>query len=152
MAKKIEVNLEELEALAAKGYNITMCCEAVGIDRTTAYKHSNIINAIRRGASKAKQDVIDHLMNRSIADQGATASIFLAKQLKVFSTPYPTAAPKTPTEAAERISKIYDDVSSGYLDEEKGNALVSYLQAYIKAYEISELESRLTALEEARNA
>ncbi len=147
MAKKLDIDIEEVYQLASKGYSVTMICSAIGIDRSTAYKQSHIINTIKRGADKAKQDVVDHLMQRSIEDQGATASIFLAKQLKVFSIPYPTSQPKTPTEATKRISKIYIDVSRGELDEEKGNALVSYLQAYIKSYEVSDLENRITALE-----
>lgn len=147
MAKKIAVNLDELEALAAKGYSITMCCEAIGITRTTAYNNSYIIDTIKRGAAKAKQEVIDHLMVRSLSDQSATATIFLAKQLKVFSTPYPTSTPTTPTEATKRISKLYKDVSSGLIDEDKASALVSYLQAYIKSYEVTELEERITKIE-----
>ncbi len=147
MAKKININLEELEALAAKGYNITMCCDAIGISQSKAYKDIQIIQAIKTGHGKAKQKVIDDLMTRSESDQSATSSIFLAKQLKVFSTPYPTSQPKTPGEATNRISKIYKDVSASELDEDKGNVLVSYLQAYIKAYEITDLEERITALE-----
>ena len=147
MPKRINVDLEALEALAARGYNITMCCNAIGISQSKAYKDVQIIQAIKRGHDKARQKVIDDLMARSESDQSATSSIFLAKQLKVFSTPYPTSTPKTPKEATERISKLYKDVSGSVIDEEKANALVGYLQAYIKSYEVSELEERLTALE-----
>lgn len=152
MAKKIDVDLEALEALASKGYSVTMCCDAIGINRTTAYKHKDIINTIKAGHAKAKQKVIDDLMSRSESDQSATSSIFLAKQLKVFSVPYTTSTPKTIKEATNRISKIYTDVSRGKLDEEKGNTLVGYLNAYIKAFEVSELEERITALEGVNHA
>jgi len=151
MAKKLDVDLVLAEELAAKGYNVTMVCNALGIDRTTAYKHSDIINAIKSGAEKAKQQVIDHLMSRSIADQGATASIFLAKQLKVFDDFFTTASPKSPTEATERIADIYKAVAAGELNQDKGDKLVGYLQAYIKAFEVSEIERRIEALEDSHH-
>jgi len=149
MAKKIDVDLEVVEELAAKGYSVTMICNAVGIDRSTAYKQTNIINTIKRGANKARQDVIDHLMSRSLSDQGATASIFLAKQLKVFEDYFTTSTPKTPTEATQRISQIYNAVAKNELNADKADKLVGYMNSYIKAYEVSELVHRIEALEGA---
>ena len=148
MPKKLNINLEELEALATKGYSVTMCCDAIGINRATAYKNSDIINTIKRGAAKAKQEVIDHLMARSLSDQGATASIFLAKQLKVFDNYFPTSSPIGPADALKKISNIYTAVARNELSEDKGTHLIGYLEKYVKAFEISELETRITALEE----
>jgi hypothetical protein len=147
MAKKIDVDLDQIEELAAKGYSVTMICNAVGINRTTAYSRTDIKDTIKRGVNKARQEVIDHLMSRSLSDQGATASIFLAKQLKVFEDYFTTSTPKTPTEATERIAKIYDAVSKNELNQDKADKLVSYMNAYIKAYEISDLEQRIQELE-----
>ena len=147
MAKKINVDLKQVEELAAKGYNVTMVCNAMGISRSKAYSDTNILDAIKKGSNKAKQNVIDHLMKRSIEDQGATASIYLAKQLKVFEDYFTTSKPKSIKEAIERIATIYDSVSKNELDSEKGSKLVGYLEAYIKAYEVSELEERISVLE-----
>jgi len=151
MAKKLNINLEELEALASKGYSVTICCDAIGITRTTAYNNSYIIDTIKRGTAKAKQKVVDDLMSRSEVDQSSTASIFLAKQLKVFDNYYPTASPKSPTDALNKISNIYTAVSRNELSEEKGNHLLLYLEKYVKAYEVSELEERISKLEDAQN-
>lgn len=151
MAKKIEVDLKQIEALASKGYNAAMCFDAIGISHSKGYHDTQIKQAIKRGHSIARQKVIDDLMKRSEEDQSATSSIFLAKKLKVFEAPYTTATPKTIKEATERIATIYTDVSRGELDEEKANALVGYLNAYIKSYEVSELEERITKLEEVNN-
>ena len=151
MSKKLNIDLEELEALASKGYSVTMCCNAIGINRTTAYKNSDIINAIKDGHSKAKQEVIDHLMQRSLSDQGATATIFLAKQLKIFDVYFPTSSPKSPTDALTKISNIYTAVAKNELSEDKGTHLIGYLEKYIKAYEVSELEARIIELEKVHN-
>ncbi len=151
MAKKLNVNLEELAELAARGYSVTMCCEAIGINRTTAYKNTDIINTIKAGHSKARQKVIDDLMARSENDQSATSSIFLAKQLKVFDTYYPTSTPKSPSDAIRKISNIFVSVARNELSEEKGTHLISYLEKYLKAYEISEMEKRITDIEKVMN-
>ena len=147
MAKKLDIDLDEVYELACKGYNVTMICSAIGITRTTAYNHRDIINTIKKGADKAKQDVVDHLMSRSIEDQSAAASIFLAKQLKVFDNYFTTSKPTNIQDALKRIATIYDLVAKSELDQEKADKLVGYLDKYIKAYETSELEKRIEALE-----
>ena len=151
MAKKLDIDLPELEALAGKGYSVEMLCSAIGIAKQTAYNNKYIMDAIRRGHSTAKQKVVNDLMNRSEVDQSSTASIFLAKQLKVFDTYFPTASPKSPSDALNKISNIYTAVSRNELSEEKGTALISYLEKYVKAYEVSDLEKRIAKIEDAQN-
>ena len=148
MAKKIEVNLEELEALATKGYNITMCCEAIGISQSKAYKDVQILQAIKKGHASAKEKVLNDLFTRSESDTSSASSIFLAKSLGVFSVKYSTTRPKSITEASERIVKIYEDVATGVIPEDKGKYLIGFLESYIKSKEIGELEQRITKLEE----
>ena len=145
------VDLNEVKELATKGYNVTMICSAVGISRTKAYQDADIINTIKAGADLARQKVMNDLMNRSEEDQGATASIFLAKQLKLFDEYYPTSTPKTVPEAIQKIQDIYSKVAKNELSSEKADKLVHYLNVYIKAYEVSELESRIILLEENTN-
>ena len=148
MAKKIEVNLKELEALGSKGYNITMCCDAIGISQSKAYKDVQILQAIKRGHASAKEKVLNDLFTRSESDTSSASSIFLAKSLGVFNIKYSTARPKTITEASERIVKIYEDVAVGVLSDEKGKYLIGFLESYIKSKEIGEMEQRINKLEE----
>ena len=152
MAKKIEVNLEELESLASKGYNITMCCDAIGISQSKAYKDVQILQAIKRGHASAKEKVLSDLFARSESDTSSASSIFLAKSLGVFNTKYSTTRPKSITEASERIVKIYEDVARGILSDEKGKYLIGFLESYIKSLEISDLEQRIGVLEGEKNA
>lgn len=148
MAKKIEVDLEELEALATKGYNITMCCEAIGISQSKAYKDVQILQAIKRGHTSAKEKVLHDLFARSEADTSSASTIFLAKSLGIFNPKYSTTRPKTITEASERIIKIYSEVAEGELSEEKGKYLIGFLESYIKSLETGDLENRIKLLEE----
>lgn len=152
MAKKIDIDLEELEALAIKGYSISMICNAIGINRSTAYRNSDINNTIKRGRDQAKQKIVNDLMARSESDLSSTATIFLAKQLKVFEDYYPTSTPKSISEALSKIMSIYKSVASNELSSDKADKLIHYLEIYIKAYETNELTKRLEELENLHNA
>ena len=152
MAKKIDVDLAVIEELASKGYSVLMICSAIGISKSYAYAHADVMEAIKAGGDKAKQKVIDDLMARSENDQSATASIFLAKQLKVFDTYFATSSPQSPSDALKKISNIYVAVARNELSEEKGTHLIGYLEKYVKAYEVSELDDRISKLESEVNA
>ncbi len=151
MAKKIEVDLKQIEELASMGYNITMVCEAVGISQSKAYADKEIIEAIKRGKTAAKEKVLNDLFARSEADSSSASTIFLAKQLGVFNPKYTTSKPKTITEASERITKIYADVAESELSEEKGKYLIGFLESYIKSVEVGSLEERIAALEDKQD-
>ena len=147
MAKEITVDLVQLEALAGRGYSVTMICEAMGISRSYAYSNKDIKDTIKRGHSQARQSVVNDLMSRSKEDVSATASIYLSKQLKVFDDYYPTSKPKSISQALSKITGIYDAVAKNELDVVKGDKLIHYLEIYIRGFESSELEQRLNKLE-----
>lgn len=151
MAKKINITasmLKQIEALAGKGYTTTMIASAIKVSRSYLYSQKNMKDAIKRGHDAARQKVVDDLFARSESDQSATASIFLAKQLKVFDSYYGTSRPKSAAEATQRIAAIFEAVAKNELEPDKGDRLVSYLQSYVKAIEITELEQRVSKLEE----
>jgi len=147
MSKKIDIDINQLFELASAGYTVTMICDAIGISRSYAYSNKDIKDTIKRGQSVARQKIIKDLMDRSKEDAGATASIFLAKQLKIFDDYFPTSKPKGIKDALSKISNIYEKVSKNELDSTKGDKLVHYLEVYIKGYEASELDTRLSKIE-----
>ena len=145
MAK--DIDLVQVQDLASKGYNVSMISDALGISRSTAYSNKSINSAIKAGHSTARQKVVNDLMTRSESDISATASIFLAKQLKVFDDYYATSTPKNISEALKKIIDIYKSVANNTLDATKADKLIHYLQAYVKGYEVNELDKRLQELE-----
>ncbi len=92
--------------------------------------------------------MLSDLFVRSESDTSSASCIFLAKSLGMFNIKYSTTRPKSITEASERIVKIYEDVASGVIPEDKGKYLIGFLESYIKSKEIGELEQRITKLEE----
>ncbi len=148
MAK--DVNLVEVLELASKGYNVTMICSALGISRSYTYSKKDIMDTIKEGTDLARQKVMNDLMTRSENDQGATATIYLSKQLKLFDEYYPTATPTTVKQAMSKIQDIYKSVARNELSSEKADKLVHYLEVFIKAHEVHELEERILLLEEGK--
>ena len=140
--------IDQAALLAGKAYNQVMIADALGIAYRTCSNNKDISEAIKRGQSVARQKIVDDLMARSEADQSSTATIFLAKQLKVFTVPYPTATPKTIEEASDRIRQLYTDTASGLIDEERAKYLIGFLESYIKSVEVGDLENRILLLEE----
>jgi len=140
--------IDQAEQLSKKAYNISMIADALGIGYKTCFNNKELQEAIKRGQSQARQKIVDDLMARSEADQSSTATIFLAKQLKVFTVPYQTATPKTIKEASDRIRQIYIDTASSVIDEERAKYLIGFLESYIKSIEVGSLEERIKALED----
>lgn len=140
--------IEQAEMLAGKAYNISMIADALNVGVNTFHTNKSLKSAIKRGQSQARQKVVDDLMSRSEADQSSTATIFLAKQLKVFTVPYQTSTPKTIEEASDRIRQLYADTASGIIDEERAKYLIGFLESYIKSKEVGDLENRIKALED----
>jgi len=151
MAKNINIDLHQVEQLSSAGYTTTMICDALGVSRSYAYSNKDIKDTIKRGHSLARQKVVNDLMSRSKEDAGATASIYLSKQLKIYDSYFPTSKPKSIKEALNKISSIYESVAKNELESDKGDKLIHYLEIYIKGYEASELESRISKLEEVNN-
>ena len=146
--KSDNIDLEEVRTLASKGYNVTMICSAIGMSRSYAYSKKHILDTIKAGADEARQKIMNDLMNRSETDMGATASIFLAKQLKLFDEYYPTSTPKTVKEAMQKIQDIYVSVSRNELSSDKADKLVHYLEVYIKAFEVNDLAIEVEKIKE----
>lgn len=122
-----------------------MIASALGIGESTTRSNTALKAAIKKGRDTAKCIVVDKLVERS--NESDTALIFLAKQLKVFEDSYTTAKPKNINDAINRIADIYVQASNGDLSIEKADKLIFFLQNYIKAKEVGELESRIEQLE-----
>lgn len=148
MAKKLDINLKIVHELARRGFSVSLIADSIGVARSTVYKQRAIRDTIKKGRAEIQKKVIDDLLERSEADVSATASIFLAKQLKVFDIYFPTSKPKSISQALNKIADVYTAYAGNELDGEKADRLIKYLEIYIKGYEATELERRLTALEE----
>lgn len=154
MKSKLTNNLiESAEKLALRGFTDKAICNALQLGYSTLYTkpYIELLETIKKARSEAKEQILQDLLSRSKTDSSSAASIYLAKKLKVFEPVYTTTKPKSLNEALARIENIYEDVADGTLNSDKGDKLINYLNSYIKAYEISNLEERLQKLENVTN-
>ena len=139
MNKRTHITTEiisQAEELASKGFSITLIADALDIAQSTTRANIKIKEAIQRGRKTIRNKIVNDLIKRSEKDTTPTATIYLANKLKVYDDYFITSKPKTITEAIDRIADIYTAVSNNELSSEKADRLISYLNTYLKAYEI----------------
>ena len=80
-------------------------------------------------------------------DKSDTIKIFMAKRLGLFESDIKVKRPTNALEAMKGLSGVIEAVADGTLDQDKARQLQSLYTAYISAYEVTELEERIAALE-----
>ncbi len=140
MKNRIQITneiIKQVEILASKGIATTLIADSLNIAVSTTRCNEEIKEAIKRGRKTIRNKVVNNLIKKSEKDRTPTATIYLANKLKVYDEYFPTSKPKTIAEAVDRIGDIYTAVSNNELSSEKADRLISYLNTYLKAYEIS---------------
>ena len=102
---------------------------------------------LKKGRQSLRERITSAMVSR-IDEADSTMLIFSAKRLGLFNPSLETKEPTNTAEALAELLRIYSSVASGEISAEQGDKLVGILQNYLKAYELSELEARLKALEE----
>ncbi len=128
--------IDQAEQLSSKGFATTLIADSLGIAVSTTRCNKDIKEAIQRGRKVIRNKIVDDLLKRSEKDTTPTATIYLANKLKVYDDYFTTSKPKTITEAIDRIADIFTAVSNNELSSEKADRLISYLNTYLKAYEL----------------
>ncbi len=102
----------------------------------------DLMDSIKKARVELREDVSNSLLNN--AKTGDTTSlIFLAKRLNLFSEDISINL-NNPKSALKSL----EDVANANISIEHKNSLKSIISDYIKAYEVSELEERISKLEE----
>ena len=122
----------------------------MGISHTAFYGNDDLISTVRRQRRELRKTVADALLERAVG--GDTASlIFLSKRLGLHQSisNYKKGSLKTAKDAIKELEKLYHASISGDAPLELINAVGKILNDFVKTYEVSEIEERLQALEDA---
>lgn len=131
--------------LAQSGFNNKSIYESLNISKSAFYANVDLMDTIKKARSELREDVSNSLLNN--ANNGDTTSlIFLAKRLNLFSEDMNINL-KSPQSALKSL----EDVANANISLEHKNSLKGIISDYIKAYEVIELEARITALENCNN-
>jgi len=155
MARKSKINDEVIKQafeMARAGFNDKQILEAIQISKSLMYSNMELMDTIKKARVELKQDISKSLLSNAIDLNNPTVQIFLAKRLRLFDDTFDSMPLKKSEDTLKAISKLFTAVGSGAISEDKSNQLLSILNTYTKAYEVQELEQRLTALEEQDNS
>ncbi len=149
MAKKIIIDLEEAERLSECGYSNTDIAKALCISPAKLYADKEIVEAIHKGHAALKAKVSEAFME-SLAASPANQQM-LVRRLGLFNQHINIDRPTDAKSALDTLSKAVKQYSNGDISESQLRTLEAVLNSYVKGYEITTLEDRINALEEAKD-
>jgi len=150
MPRKSKITKELIKqayTLPTSGFNDKQIYESLNISKALFYRNIDIIDTIKEARTELRENISKSLINNAVDLNNATTQIFLAKRLKLFDDTFDSISIKKSDDVLKVIADIFKAVSDNKISEDKSKQLLSILDTYIKAYEMNELEKRITALE-----
>jgi len=150
MARKPKINnniIKEAFELAKAGFNDKQIQEALKISKSLMYANLEFMDTIKEARSELRQSISKSLLSNAVDLNNPTVQIFLAKKLRLFDDTFNSISLKNSDDVLKVISSIFKAVSEGSISDDKANQLKSLLDTFTKAYEVNELEKRITQLE-----
>lgn len=142
--------VNEVERLAALGLNEAQISESIGMSYATFQRNkANFEESLKKGKAELRARVSEALLSK-IEEGDTTALIFTAKRLNLFTPSIDAKVPKSVSEAVKELARVYSAHAHGEIGDAQADKLISMLDKFIKGIELSEIEERLTALEEIK--
>jgi len=137
--------LEEVETLSAQGFNNIQIGQSLNIARQTLSTNKELKDSIQRGrlelSQKVTQTVLDTL------DITPSNQQLLIKRLCLFTPIVPIVKPTTVKQALENLAIATKAYANGEINESQLRTVEAVCNSFIKAYEVINLEERLTVVE-----
>lgn len=140
--------VQEVERLASVGLNEKQISESLGIGYATFQRNkANFDEALKRGRNDLRERIAGQLIDK--AESGdTTALIFIAKKINLFGNSISDSKnPNTIKEALEQLGEVYTSFASGEITESEADKMATLLERFMRAKELTEIEERLTELE-----
>ena len=154
MARKPKINDEVIKKayeLSRAGFNDKQIQESLKISKSLMYSNMELMDTIKKAKTELREEVSKSLLSNAMDLNNPTVQIFLAKKLRLFDDTFDSITLKKSDDVLNTISKLFKAVSDGAISEDKANQLKSIIDSFSKAYELNNLEERITALEEGTN-
>lgn len=128
--------------LSKAGFNNKSIYENLNISKSAFYKNVDLMDSIKKGRAELREEVSKALLENATGGD-TTSLIFLAKRLNLFSEDISITL-----KSAKTALKSLEDVANANISLEHKNSLKGIISDFIKAYEVTELEQRISKLEE----
>jgi len=139
--------IEKAQELSRAGFNNKQIYEVLNISKALFYRSKDLIDPIKDARKELRQNISQSLINNAVDLNNPTVQIFLAKRLKLFDDTFDSISIRKSDDVLKVVADIFKAVSTNTISEDKSKQLLAILDTYIKAYEMNELEKRITELE-----
>ena len=141
--------LKQVEELSAQGFNNVMISQSLNIGRQTLSTNKDLKDSIQKGrldlAKQVTQSVLDSL------ETNPTNQQMLVKRLCLFNPLIDIKKPTNADDALTNLAAATKSYANGEINESQLRTIEAVSNSYVKAYEITELEERISKLEEVSN-
>jgi len=141
--------IKDVEVLAENGFNNIQISQSFNIATTTLSTNKELKKAIQKGKEKLAKKVTSSIL--ATLEKNPTNQQMLVKRLCLFSPIVNIKKPKNADDALQNLATATKQFSNGEINESQLRTIEAVSNSFIKGYEQTELEERITALEKANN-
>ncbi len=138
--------LKEVQELASQGFNNIQIGKSLNIATQTLSTNKGLKESIQAGkmdlAKKVTQSIFDTLEDDSSMKQ------LLVKRLCLFTTIIDIKKPTNASDALSNLAVATKLYANGQINDNQLRTIEAVSNSYAKTYEVTELEERITRLEE----
>ena len=138
--------IQEVQELAKQGFNNVMISQSLNIGRQTLSTNKDLKDSIQKGrldlAKQVTQSVLDSL------ETNPTNQQMLVKRLCLFNPLIDIKKPTGSEDALSNLAAATKSYANGEINESQLRTIEAVSNSYVKAYEVTDLEERISKLEE----
>jgi len=138
----------QVQELAEQGFNNILISQSLGIAVTTLSTNTKLKEAIQKGKLELSKKVTASILETLEANP--TNQQLLVKRLCLFNPLVNIKKPTTAKEALDNLATATKQYADGVINESQLRTIEAVSNSYTKAYEATELEERISKLEEQK--
>ncbi len=137
--------IDEVQQLAEQGLNNVMISQALDLGVETLSRNKQLKQAIQKGKMILAKRVTASILE-TLEDTPANQQL-LVKRLGLFNPIIEIKKPTSAKEALENLAEVTRQFADGQINESQLRTIEAVSNSFVKGFEITELEQRITALE-----
>ncbi len=138
--------ITQCRELSSQGFSNIMISRSLSIAIATLSKNRKLVQSIQEGKQELATRVTKSILESLDESQDR---LFIAKRLNLFNPQINIKKPSNAKEALNNLSTAIKQYADGEINESQLRTIEAVTNSYVKAYEATELEKRIEALEKA---
>ncbi len=139
--------IQEVQELAEQGFNNILISQSLNIALSTLSQNKELKESIQRGKMILAKKVISSILGT--LENTPSNQQMLVKRLCLFTPIVDIQKPNNAQEALNNLSVATRQFADGEINESQLRTIEAVSNSFIKGYELTELEERVTKLEES---